>query len=84
MAAVAEPQFATLRPEELSYSAQYASIAIREQVVEIQQGIKVLVGDDIAPYTFSSKKPKSLIAKSESHSRCKASRPTRPRSCLEE
>ena len=53
MAAVAEPQFATLQPEELSYSARYASIAIREQLVEIHKGIKALVCSNVAPCCIS-------------------------------
>lgn len=43
MATATETQFAHLKPEDLSWSARWASIAIRDQLVEIQQDIKALV-----------------------------------------
>lgn len=43
MATATETQFAHLKPKDLSWSARWASIAIREQLVEIQQPITALV-----------------------------------------
>ena len=43
MATVTENQVAAPKPEDLTVCARWASIAIREQLVEIQKGIKDLV-----------------------------------------
>ena len=57
MAIVTETQVAPPNPEDLSVCARWASIAIREQLVEIQKGIKALVTFPI----HHSKRPVMLI-----------------------
>ena len=43
MATATQTQFAKIKPQELSWSARWASIAVRDQLVNIQDGIKALV-----------------------------------------